>query len=482
MKISSGPLFMRFGVTSAFLFSAVFGSALIAFGNNESSVSAAALTTGTISARVSDHIGVDVNGDPVGDSTTNCVLYKPTDTASSSAWVTSPNEAITAHGKEDSKCPSTLKTSEQSAVGIRPADETSFVPDVPFLLGKVTHYNNPIVADPEYWTGNLEVQMDGFDNSPTVSLPWWMWETPNQADPCPNGSNKYGCYDEIKFSSVIGDQIVTQNGIDFRLFIKGFVPVDSESNCPMTTDAVIENDFWTVEKASTRACLYAELTQVREVTITKTIVGNSDEVNAPSASFDFTTTGSLDESVWIDGAFSLTPASDSSESTIPREILKSDIVSITETSPEDSKWELSEISCTDFDANGDTRALPSATYDMELGKVTLTEVGSPDFMSNPDINCEFTNTYTPPPTTTTTLPAATTTTTIPAATTTLPAATTTTVVKEVAQVTVAPTTTAAPILPLGLPATGRQTDWSTLFGLILLFVGAGALIWKRALS
>ena len=472
---------MRFGVTTAFLCSAVFGSALIAFSNNESSVSAAALTTGTINARVSDHIGVDINGNPVGDSTSNCVLYKPTDTATSSAWVTSPDEAITAHGKEDSKCPSTLKTSEQSAVGIRPAAETSFVPDEPFLLGKVTHYNNPIVAVPEYWTGNLEIQMDGFDNSPTISLPWWMWETPNQADPCPNGSNKYGCDDEIKFSSVIGDQIVTQNGIDFRLFIKGFVPVDSDATCPTTTDALIENDFWTFEKASTRACVYAELTQVREVTITKTIVGNSDTVNAPSASFDFTTTGSLDESAWIDGSFTLTPASDSSESADPREILKSDIISITETSPEDSNWALSEINCTDFDANGNTRALPSATYDMELGKVTLTEVGSPAFMSNPDINCEFTNTYTPPATTTT-LPAATTTTT-PGVTTTLPAATTTTTVARTpAGVTVAPTTTAAPVLPLGLPATGRHTDWSTLFGLILLFVGAGALIWKRALK
>lgn len=478
---------MRFGVTTAFLFSAVFGSAVIAFGNSESSVSAAALTTGSINARVSDHIGVDVNGNPVGDATSNCVLYKPTDTASSSAWVTSPNEAITAHGKEDSKCPTSLKTSEQSAVGLQPADETSFVPDVPFLLGKVIHYNNPIVAVPEYWTGNLEIKMDGFDGSPVVSLPWWLWETPNRADPCPNGSNKYGCYDEIKFSSVIGDQIVSQAGIDFRLFIKGFVPVDSESKCPTTPDGFIENDFWTFEKASTRACLYAELTQVREVTITKTIVGNTDAVNAPSASFDFTTTGSLDESAWIDGMFSLTPASDSSESAAPREILKSDIVSVTESSPEDSKWALSEISCTDFDANGNTRALPSATYDMELGKVTLTEVGSPAFMSNPDISCEFTNTFTPPATTTT-LPAATTTTipavatTLPASTTTTPATTTTTIPRVAAGVTVAPTTTSAPILPLGLPATGRDTDWTTMVSLMLLFVGAGALIWRRALS
>lgn len=479
---------MRFGVTTAFLFSAVFGSALIAFGNSESSVSAAALTTGSINARVSDHIGVDVNGNPVGDATSNCVLYKPTDTASSSAWVTSPNEAITAHGKEDSKCPSSLKTSEQSAVGVRPAAETSFVSGVPFLLGRMIHYNNPIVSVPEYWTGNLEIKMEGFDGTPIVKLPWWMWETPNQADPCPNGSNKYGCFDEIKFTSLIGEQIVTQNGLDFRLLVNGFVPVDSETDCPSSTDAEIETDFWTTEKASTHACLYAELSQVRELTITKSIEGNSEVVNAPSATFDFTTTGSLKESNWTDGSFSLTPASDSSESATPREILKGDTVSIKETAPESSNWALDSISCTDFDSNGNSRPLPEASYDVELGVVTLTKVGTPDFNSNPDISCVFTNTYTPTATTTT-LPAATTTTTIPAVSTTLPASTTTppattttTIPRVPAEVTVAPTTTTPVVLPLGLPATGRDTDWTTIVSLMLLFVGAGALIWRRALS
>ena len=59
---------------------------------------ASAIGIGTIQARVFDHLGVNYG------TTGNGITYKPVGSGSSSALVSAPNEALTAHGYSGS-CP-----------------------------------------------------------------------------------------------------------------------------------------------------------------------------------------------------------------------------------------------------------------------------------------------------------------------------------------------------------------------------------------
>jgi LPXTG-motif cell wall-anchored protein len=200
----------------------------------------------------------------------------------------------------------------------------------------------------------------------------------------------------MKFISQIGDQVVTQFGFDYRLVITGFVPVNSSSTCPSTPTGATINEFWTHEGATTHACLYAALSQVRKVVITKSIVGNGNAVNAPSAQFGFTTTGNISGSPWANGSFSLSPPTNGNASTTAKEIVSTDTISVTEAAPPNSNWSLANIACTDYDANGNPRPLPSgATYNTITRRLELTQIPAPLDVTHPDITCVFQNTYTP---------------------------------------------------------------------------------------
>jgi large repetitive protein len=399
MQIARPQMHTRFHKSAAYFASAILLAAVLIMRVNESSSKAIVLSTGVISAKVSDHVGIDNVGNPVGTGTTNCVRYNPTASSTSSGWVTStssPNEARTAHGNSGSSCPTSLDVTEQSAVGIRPAGATSFTSGTPFLLARAIHYNNPIRGAAEYWNGKYTIQLAGFDGAPQVGLNWWMWETPNNANPCAGGSDSNGCFDEMKFISQIGDQVVTQFGFDYRLVITGFVPVNSSSTCPSTPTGATINEFWTHEGATTHACLYAALSQVRKVVITKSIVGNGNAVNAPSAQFGFTTTGNISGSPWANGSFSLSPPTNGNASTTAKEIVSTDTITVTEAAPPNSNWSLANIACTDYDANGNPRPLPSgATYNTTTRRLELTQIPAPLDVTHPDITCVFQNTYTP---------------------------------------------------------------------------------------
>ena len=363
-----------------------------------STARASTITPGTISMRVSDHVGVDAVGDPDGTSASNCIRYSPEDGPDSSDWVNAmsmPSEARTAHGRSGSKCPKDLDVTEQSAVGVRPATTSSIVDGEPFLLGRIIHYNNPIIGGAEYYKGVMSVRMDGFDGAPVVNFDWRMWETPNEADPCPDGDNENGCFDEIKFASQFSDSLMTQGGIDYRLLFDGFFPVASETDCPAAPSGDTNDIFWTAESETSHACLYATLGEVRKVTVVKAITGATEGITAPSSTFDFATTGSLKGSPWADGSFSLTPPDNGKDESKAVEIARGDTVTIDEGTPPSMKWALTAMSCVDFDSKGDPRPLASATYDLEKGIVTLSDVPAPDNTEKPDIICTFTNTYIP---------------------------------------------------------------------------------------
>ena len=122
---------------------------------------AATVSIGTIATQMANQRGVD-NG-----TSGNCIRYAPASgtgsSSTSSAWVSNtapglPNSAITAHGYSNN-CPNNLSTSSQSALGFRPSAVTSAEDGAPFLIGGMTHYNNPIQSNDQYFTGELRTQL-----------------------------------------------------------------------------------------------------------------------------------------------------------------------------------------------------------------------------------------------------------------------------------------------------------------------------------
>ena len=55
-----------------------------------------------------------------------------------------------------------MSTAKQSAVGFTPSTVTTAGDGVPFLIGRMVHYNNPIAAKDEFFTGKLAAVLAGF--------------------------------------------------------------------------------------------------------------------------------------------------------------------------------------------------------------------------------------------------------------------------------------------------------------------------------
>lgn len=370
--------------------------------------SAAPIPT-TLQAAVSDHMAVTSMGGTTesGNRRTNCITYEVAGGSSSSVggsnrWATttmSTAESLSGHGAsdEDSCSPGndvvtgSGSDSAQSAVGIKPTAGTINVNDgVAFPLAKVNHYNNSIASGSttsNFFTGNLKIAMSGFDGTPVLTFPWQMWETPNSSSPCPGGDSG-SCDDEIKFTSQVSDQTLTKDGLKYRLVIEGFVP-SSAATCPTTMGTNVKNDFWTDEGAVTGACIYASVVQIRELTINKVVAG----INPPSQAFGFTSTGTLDGSVWKNGSNSVTPAVVGTPVEVfKKELLRSDTVTVAESAVADSRWQLTGMACTQKDASGNDQPVPGVSTNGRT--ITLNKVGAPLDTSKPNITCTFTNTFT----------------------------------------------------------------------------------------
>lgn len=365
-----------------------------------------------ITAAVSDHVGVTSMGGTTtsGNAWDNCVSYSPADTGTgytqwgqsgtryrSTNFVGSGNEARTAHGRGGNNCTSgdsvvISGNSGQSAVGIAPAVAQTVNDGVPFSVGRVTHYNNPVTVSTDFFTGNIKFKLTGFDSQPTLNFPFQMWETPNSSTNCPTGHwlGNDNCQDEIKFSSQISDQTLTKDGLTYRLVVNGFIPSTS-STCPLTiSQNAPVNDFWTNEGAVTNACVYASVIQVRMLTVNKTITGAGSPTNK---AFAFTSDGSLAGSAWANGAATVTPSAlNTATQVFKKELLRADTVKITETPSTDSRWAVTGMSCTEIGVNGNPQPLAGVTA--ANGVITLTNIGAPPNTTKPDITCNFTNSYT----------------------------------------------------------------------------------------
>ena len=70
-------------------------------------------------------------------------------------------------------------------------------------------------------------------------------------------------------------------------------------------------------------------------------------------------------------------------------------VTVTETDPNDDRWTLTGLTCTEIGANGQPQQVPRATLNLAARQVVLTNVPPPANVNQPGITCTFTNTYTP---------------------------------------------------------------------------------------
>ena len=350
---------------------------------------AATLRVGPITAQLSDQRAVGGHGQP-------CIRYSPTSgsgaSSTSSAFVGSSGEARTSHGRFRSgrqyTCPRDLDIARQSAVGFTPAPVTTAEDGDTFLIGRLTHYNNPVNGASEHYTGELTVQLGGFTPLQPTTFPWNLWETPNNGRPCafPSGPNDRGCADEIRFSSQISNQVFDQDGFEYKLVVTGFVPTTGA--CPATPSGDAVNRFLTRESSTSSACLYASLVQLRSLTVVKeTVVPDGVTVTPPA--FDFTGTSSLDGSPWSTRKFSLDPTDPGNAES--DQLLRGESVTITEAQPDGDQWSVTDLECLDT-AGG---PVPEAAYDTDAGRITLADVGPPPTTDALGIVCTITNTYEP---------------------------------------------------------------------------------------
>ncbi|WP_436700098.1 DUF5979 domain-containing protein [Nocardioides sp. BYT-33-1] len=344
---------------------------------------AATITIGQVTAQMSDH----------APTSGNCIRYAPTNTPTSSAYVTSSGEARTAHGYSNN-CPQNLNTGTQSAVGVVPTAATTAQDGTPFLLGKVTHYNNPVTTSDDRFTGKMSFRLAGVTGANTFTWDWTLWETSNSQWSCPSGwwKGSGNCLDQIKFTSAISQQTVTIGGAGYRLAVDGFREPASNGTCPATPGSATSDEFLTNENAQTSACIYVSLVQVRSLKIVKKVVAPSG-VSVPNTSFGFGSTSNRTGSPWDAGSFSLTSSSSTSDSTT-KELLQTESVSVTETAPSGAgsdRWALTGIACVD----GTGATVPQAAYDLAARRLDLTNVPAPATTAAGPIVCTFTNTYTP---------------------------------------------------------------------------------------
>lgn len=350
---------------------------------------AATIGIGTISGQVRDQVPSS------GTVAENCLRYSPAtgtgSSATSSAVVTSPKEAIAAHGyAQGDTCPQNLSTTTQSALGIAPAATTSVTDGTPFLLARAAHYNNSILLFANTFTGQLDLTLGGFDaGANKVSFNWFLFETPNTANPCafPSGPNQNGCADEIKFTNQISNQTVTKNGVTYKLVINGFSTVANGTTCPAAPGtSQPDNDFLTAESAITSSCIYSSLVQVRSLKIVKRTVAPAG-VTAPA--FTFSSTSDLDGSPWAASSFNLDPKSTTANS-VTRQLVQGETVTASEALPAGDQWSLTGLSCVDGVGN----PASGVTADLNARRLTVTKTPAPPSEAAGPITCTFTNTYT----------------------------------------------------------------------------------------
>ena len=296
----------------------------------------------------------------------------------------SSGTAYAAHGYANN-CPTNLDISQQSALGFTPRALTAITPETPFNLGSMRHINGGIASLTYKWyKGNLVVRFNGLD----LTFPWTMWETPTQT-PCPNGASG-ACPDEVKFTSLAGNQTFTIDGVQYTLVLLGFTNNGTSSTCAATPGGTYTNDFWTAESATTYGCLYASVKQVRTLKIQKVVAAPYGAPATYPASA-FTASSDTVGSAWGAG-FSLTPTGlgSAGQAVKTANLVTGQTINISETAPTAAGWAFTSLTCTDGGGNTTIAGLTVSGAGLRFSGDYSAATAS-----LAPITCTYTNTYTP---------------------------------------------------------------------------------------
>lgn len=171
-----------------------------------------------------------------------------------------------------------LDVSQQTGFGIDGAEDVSIVPNSTFVLGQLTHYNNPI----SYFFGfgplqfiDLSIQIE-FGSLLSGELAEFEYtlelkETRNDGD-CPYGAfpeDSLLCRDRLTVVQSVGADSFIYNGSEYTLEIVGWLPGTADS-CDINEEPV---DFFITNEFSVNpACLIGQLlVTTPAVEITKTL-------------------------------------------------------------------------------------------------------------------------------------------------------------------------------------------------------------------
>lgn len=296
------------------------------------------------------------------------------------AWAGAGTTAYSAHGIAAGQCDGgELNLSTQSAIGFSPAGVTSVPIGEPFNLGRMVHVNNPVHIVNSWYRGLIELRVLGLD----LSYEWRLHETTNSAAEPSDPRNN----DVLDFLSTVGERSIEIDGVPYTVVVNGFTaPTLPGDQCaPTLADpGVAINRFETVERTTTYGCLYAEIQQVRTLTVQKVAeAAHAPEQGIPA--FDFTASSDLSGSAWT-GSFPLTPSGlgvEGAAATEPRTIVVGESVTIVENAAA-PPWVLTDVTCIDG-------AGSPVGFVRENAAITLTPSAVATAEAAP-ITCTFTNT------------------------------------------------------------------------------------------
>jgi uncharacterized repeat protein (TIGR01451 family)/fimbrial isopeptide formation D2 family protein len=306
-------------------------------------------------------------------------------TNGNTVYVSSGSMVWAGHGTNNSNgrnCPTDntqLSLTYQSALGFAPASVSTLTPGTIFNLGKMAHKNTGIylTSSNEFFRGLLNLQFMGM----TLAYNYEMDETTGDNVP-----------DTTTFLNQISDQTFTNNGLTYTLIVRGFTSPQSGTTCNATVSSLnsVTTVFTTAESTTTWGCLYAQVQQVRPLTIVKQVAAPFGAPAAYPAS-TFTASSDVSGSVWGSG-FTLTPSGlgSTGQATKTANLVTGQTINIAETAPTGADWAFTSLSCVDGSGS-------SSIPGLSVSGTGLTFSGDYSTSSSAaaPITCTYTNTYTP---------------------------------------------------------------------------------------
>ena len=180
-------------------------------------------------------------------------------------------------GDDDLSAPCPGSPNVQSGVGFEGGTTSVFTSGQPFVLGELTHYNNPVFASSLLEAANLDLTIDFSEPvyNGVFSTTMTLDETANYMNTCPYGDSQ-PCADRISVERQTFNFSV--GAANYQLEILGLIP-GTLGSCAFD-QTLISTNFLSDENATNSACLFGTLTLLQEAEIIISKVANVTEAEA----------------------------------------------------------------------------------------------------------------------------------------------------------------------------------------------------------